>query len=304
MKMKKVLAAAIPVMLLYGCATEKTAVDKTIKNAESQPVSKKEKVSKEEYVQKITDLTKEFDSLFGEFQKLALVEEKTSKDKEKIYKKLDEVQKVINKLLAIEAPSEYKDAQENVDQSMKHFTKAIKLIKEGYSKRDKDIAEKSKDELYEADKYWDKFQSSIADEVKVGDGTITAKDLDELDKKAGIDMSQVRQNLSRNGKELVGTWGFEKEGTFTVSLILKKDGTFESYGKGQYPSKTDYIKGKWKYESDRYTIMLHLTEALVGGQKTTIPRTDIPLQIQNFGEGKIQLFDPESFQTIRYAKQK
>ncbi|SFJ51024.1 MULTISPECIES: DUF3994 domain-containing protein [unclassified Bacillus (in: firmicutes)] len=304
MKMKKALAVVIPLMLLGGCGVNKVSTEKQNKTAETQRSIKKEKVSKEDYPKKIADLCKEFNKIFADFTKLAAKENKSSKEKEEFYKKLDELQKVVDKFLAIEAPSEYKETQENVEKSMGHFEKAFKLCKEAYSKRDKSLADKAKDEMYEADKYWDKFFNNIAGEVKIGDGTISAKDLNDLDKAAGIDLTTVRKNLSKDGKELVGTWGFEKDGNLTVSLILKEDGTFECYVKGTYPNKTDYFKGTWDYNINGYKLALHIKEAYEGGQLLEDARKEIPYTIRYFDKDKVQLFDTESFQTIRYFKQK
>ena len=44
----------------------------------------------------------------------------------------------------------------------------------------------------------------------------------------------------KDGTELIGNWGFQGTDGFNMSLILKGDKTFETYGKGEYPNKKLY----------------------------------------------------------------
>ena len=97
------------------------------------------------------------------------------------------------------------------------------------------------------------------------------KDLKELDKKAGINTDNVMKNV-KDGTELIGNWGFKGTDGFIMSLILKGDKTFETYGKGEYPNKKNYIEGTWEYDKEAFTIYLHLNKRLVDGVEDTIQK--------------------------------
>ncbi len=311
--MNKVLSVAIPIMLLAGCGgVDKASTDKKDK-VEQQTAAKKQKVSKEDYPNKINDLCVEFDSKFTDFNK-------TMRDaldgkggtKKDVVNKLNEVNKVVDKFLEIEPPTEYAETQKDVEKAMEHFRKAVKLNNEVFtrtkqgSKTDKDLMEEAEAELKKGDEYWFKFYKSIEDKVKVGkDGTVTAKDLRELDKKAGIDNESVRMNLSHDGKELVGTWGFDNKDGFIVSMLVNQDGTFEVYGKGEYPSKDkNYGKGKWTYDSSKQTFTMNYEKKLSNGEENKEAyNIDIPYNVQSFDGKNIQLFSVKTLNTIKYVKQ-
>lgn len=315
MGVNKLLCFAIPLMLLGGCGgVDKVSTEKQDKTFETQKSIKKEKVSKEDYPNKINDLCVEFDSKFADFNKTLrdALDGKGGKKKD-IVNKLNEVNKVIDKFLAIDPPSEYAETQKDVEKAMEHYTKAFKLNNEVFtrtkqgSKTDKELMEEADSELKKGDEYWFKFSKDLEDKIKVGtDGTVTAKDLKELDKKAGINTDAVEKNLSKDGKELVGTWGFDNPEGFIVSLVLNDNGTFESWGKGDYPSKDKrYMEGKWEYNADSYTFTLHVEKNLQDGKPLEgREQMDVHYSVQDFDGKNVQLFGKETFSTIRYVKQK
>ena len=95
--------------------------------------------------------------------------------------------------------------------------------------------------MKEGDIYWLKAFKDLEGDIKIGDGTVSMKDLKELDKKAGINTDNVMKNV-KDGTELIGNWGFQGTDGFNMSLILKGDKTFETYGKGEYPNKRIILK--------------------------------------------------------------
>ncbi|WP_179866007.1 DUF3994 domain-containing protein [Bacillus pseudomycoides] len=315
MKGNKLLCVAIPIMLLAGCGgVDKASTEKQDKTVETQKSIKKEKVSKEDYPNKINDLCVEFDSKFADFNKtLSDALDGKGGTKKDIVNKLNEANKIIDKFLAIDPPSEYAETQKDVEKAMEHYTKAFKLNNEVFtrtkqgSKTDKELMEEAESELKKGDEYWFKFYKNLEDKIKIGtDGTVTAKTLRELDKKSGIDSEVVRTNLSKEGKELVGKWGLDKSEGFIVSLIMNDDGTYEAYGKGDYPNKDKtYAKGKWTYDSNSQTITLHVEKNLINGEEQKEAKNvDVPYTVQNFDGKNIQLFSPKTFNTIKYVKQK
>ncbi len=76
------------------------------------------------------------------------------------------------------------------------------------------------------------------------------------------------------------------------------------YEKGRYPSKGDYVAGTCEYTNNGYMLKIHIKESILDGKPSDVARKDIPLTIQSFGDKKVQMFDVESYQTIRYTKQK
>ncbi|MDZ5609387.1 DUF3994 domain-containing protein [Bacillus pseudomycoides] len=311
MKAKKIASVAVPVMLLFGCGGEKTDTPKKDKASESQTVAKKVKVSKEDYPNKINDLCVEFDKLFAEYKQTTDEVMSGKKKKEEIPKKLKELNGVVDKFVEICPPSEYKETQKDVEKSMGYFRESFKLVNEVFtrttrgSKTDKELMDEASAKLVDADKYWAKFYKSIEDNIKLGDGTITAKDLKDLDKKAGIEYDKVKENLSKDGKELVGTWGFDDPNGYIVSMVIHENGTFETYGKGEYPDKKNYLTGTWKYNPNGYAFTIHIEKSFRDGVEEEEARdVDIPYKVQNFDGKNVQFFSPKTFNTIRYVKQK
>ncbi|MCT4572170.1 DUF3994 domain-containing protein, partial [Bacillus thuringiensis] len=169
-------------------------------------------------------------------------------------------------------------------------------------KTDKELIEKSEKLVKEGDIYWLKAFKDLEGDIKIGDGTVSMKDLKELDKKAGINTDNVMKNV-KDGTELIGNWGFQGTDGFNMSLILKGDKTFETYGKGEYPNKKNYIEGTWEYDKEAFTIYLHLNKRLVDGVEDTIQKKKIAYKVQDYDGENLRLFNETSFNTIKYVKQ-
>ncbi len=256
MNAKKLLGVAVPVMLLFGCGvSEKTNTSKQEKTEESKVKesksnSKKEKVSKEDYPNKVYKLGVEFDKLFAEHNNITRDVFDGKKKKSDIVDSVKELNKVLDKFESIDPPTEYVNQQKDFEKAISYFRESFSLINEVFTRKekrekgdktDKELIEKSEKLVKEGDIYWLKAFKDLEGDIKIGDGTVSMKDLKELDKKAGINTDNVMKNV-KDGTELIGNWGFQGTDGFNMSLILKGDKTFETYGKGEYPNKRIILK--------------------------------------------------------------
>ncbi|PEK40789.1 DUF3994 domain-containing protein [Bacillus toyonensis] len=317
MNAKKLLGVAVPVMLLFGCGvSEKTNTSKQEKTEESkvkesQSNSKKEKVSKEDYPNKVYKLGVEFDKLFAEHNNITREVFDGKKKKSDIVDSVKELNKVLDKFDSIDAPTEYVNQQKDFEKAISYFRESFSLINEVFNRKekrekgdktDKELIEKSEKLVKEGDIYWLKAFKDLEGDIKIGDGTVSMKDLKELDKKAGINTDNVMKNV-KDGTELIGNWGFKGADSFNMSLILKGDKTFETYGKGEYPNKKNYIEGTWEYDKEAFTLYLHLNKRLVDGVEDTIQKKNIAYKVQDYDGENLRLFNETSFNTIKYVKQ-
>ncbi|PEA97824.1 hypothetical protein CON66_02410 [Bacillus cereus] len=317
MNAKKLLGVAVPVMLLFGCGvSEKTNTSKQEKTEESKvkeskSTSKKEKVSKEDYPNKVYKLGVEFDKLFAEHNNITREVFDGKKKKSDIVDSVKELNKVLDKFESIDPPAEYVNQQKDFEKAISYFRESFSLINEVFTRKekrekgdktDKELIEKSEKLVKEGDIYWLKAFKDLERDIKIGDGTVSMKDLKELDKKAGINTDNVMKNV-KDGTELIGNWGFQGTDGFNMSLILKGDKTFETYGKGGYPNKKNYIEGTWEYDKEAFTIYLHLNKRLVDGVEDTIQKKKIAYKVQDYDGENLRLFNETSFNTIKYVKQ-
>ncbi|MCC2446801.1 DUF3994 domain-containing protein [Bacillus cereus] len=317
MNAKKLLGVAVPVMLLFGCGvSEKTNTSKQEKTEESKVKesksnSKKEKISKEDYPNKVYKLGVEFDKLFAEHNNITREVFDGKKKKSDIVDSVKELNKVLDKFESIDPPTEYVNQQKDFEKAISYFRESFSLINEVFTRKekrekgdktDKELIEKSEKLVKEGDIYWLKAFKDLEWDIKIGDGTVSMKDLKELDKKAGINTDNVMKNV-KDGTELIGNWGFQGTDGFNMSLILKGDKTFETYGKGEYPNKKNYIEGTWEYDKEAFTIYLHLNKRLVDGVEDTIQKKKIAYKVQDYDGENLRLFNETSFNTIKYVKQ-
>jgi hypothetical protein len=317
MNAKKLLGVAVPVMLLFGCGvSEKTNTSKQEKTEESKVKesksnSKKEKVSKEDYPNKVYKLGVEFDKLFAEHNNITREVFDGKKKKSDIVDSVKELNKMLDKFESIDPPAEYVNQQKDFEKAISYFRESFSLINEVFTRKekrekgdktDKELIEKSEKLVKEGDIYWLKAFKDLEGDIKVGDGTVSMKDLKELDKKAGINTDNVMKNV-KDGTELIGNWGFQGTDGFNMSLILKGDKTFETYGKGEYPNKKNYIEGTWEYDKEAFTIYLHLNKRLVDSVEDTIQKKKITYKVQDYDGKNLRLFNETSFNTIKYVKQ-
>lgn len=91
-----------------------------------------------------------------------------------------------------------------------------------------------------------------------------AKKLKELDQKAGIDTQSVIDNVSKNGKEIIGSWGVKKEdGSIDPKIQFNGDGSYKYYMKDS--DEKDTLSGTWSYDGNRL-LKLKITKAIKNGK--------------------------------------
>lgn len=218
MNAKKLLGVAVPVMLLFGCGvSEKTNTSKQEKTEESKVKesksnSKKEKVSKEDYPNKVYTLGVEFDKLFAEHNNITREVFDGKKKKSDVVDSVKELNKMLDKFESIDPPAEYVNQQKDFEKAIGYFRESFSLINEVFTRKekrekgdktDKELIEKSEKLVKEGDIYWLKAFKDLERDIKIGDGTVSMKDLKELDKKAGINTDNVMKNV-KDGTELIG----------------------------------------------------------------------------------------------------
>lgn len=313
LKRKKVLAVVIPIMLLTGCGGgDKVSTVKRDK-IEQQTTTTKQ-VSKDDYAGKLSFLILAFDGGYTEYNKLL---EKPEKDNNKLEERLDGLIRLTDELAEINPPNEFKDIQKLIVESTSHFKKSFELSKKANADEDKTseshlaTVKESEEELKKAKELWDNVANEVnkttlfkKQEDSNRGSSITENDLNELGKKAGIDVNSVEKNTTKTGKEFVGSWGFEKDGKFIPTYILKEDKTFEVYSKDEYPSKKNYLTGTWSYDKDKSELKLIIKKAYQDGESFIPQRSDVSYKVQNFTDSKMQLFDGDTFQTYRFIKKK
>ena len=126
-----------------------------------------------------------------------------------------------------------------------------------------------------ADKYYEECNDSayaVFESVRVlkeptatvNDDPELAKGMETLDKLAGIDKKSVLDNVGKDGKEIVGSWGYKKAGgSFDIRLVFNEDGTYKRYK--QYPDESSVLTGTWSYDGNRL-LKLNTTKAIEDGK--------------------------------------
>ncbi|CEG26461.1 DUF7018 domain-containing (lipo)protein [Bacillus sp. B-jedd] len=292
MKGKLLAVGLLAVGILTACNTSE-AGGKDTKPAKIEMV----KVSKEDYPKKLYDLK---DRLDAEFKSISEVGKQSpgKKRDNQILEHLDALQEVVIDYKSIEAPEEYKEVQALLVQSMTHFDKSIGTMKEAIKKKDSELWLSSADSTDKADELWIEGYKLLHDLEPIGDGTINRQMLKDLDKSAGIDRDAVEENISEDGKELVGKWG--NEGS-TPSIVLFADGRYEGYANDAYPSKDNAFLGTWKYDKSTHVITFTNDKKFDDGKEVKPMRATMTMEVQDFKDGKIYLRDLETLGEFRYV---
>lgn len=99
-------------------------------------------------------------------------------------------------------------------------------------------------------KVFETLQILIESREQVIDDPDLAKSMEALNNLAGIDTQSVLDNVSQDGKELIGAWGYENTtGGVDIVLVINSDGTYKRYY--QYPDESTMIAGTWRYDGNR-----------------------------------------------------
>jgi hypothetical protein len=293
MKLKTWAIFLLAMITVAGCSSEPATEKKASLHVE--PV----KVTEEEYPGKIDELNTSLDEGFRTLHSVAK-EDPGSKGREKrLIEQVDTIEKTVNGYKAVIPPENYKEVHDQYLSAMEFYSEGIDTIRKAFDKKDDKLWQKGNERIKEGFNIWIGAHSKLADSVPVGDGTITAGDLKQLDALAGIDRDSVKKNLSKEGKELVGKWGAAGS---PPSIVLNADGSYQGYANDSYPSKDNMSKGTWKYDDAKGALFFTHEEAFSDGKPLTNYRKSMIMEIQSFKDGNMRLLDVESHNEFLYEK--
>ncbi|MFN7252492.1 MAG: DUF3994 domain-containing protein [Anaerobacillus sp.] len=295
---------------LLGCQSL-TEVKEAIKEGYQEAIEEQERenmpmieVTTEEYVEHIGEYQAQVQE---EFDVLAMYSTDYSADDyiENNVKQMKVIRTVTNKFRKLIAPENMIDIHLDYLTAMDHIDQGLLLLEKGLLQQDETAFNEGMKEIEEGQYYLNYAFSMLSKEhaVPIGDGTVTSEDLKRLDRLAGIDRDSVLDNLSKDGSELVGAWGFEwEEGVDNVSLVLYADGRYEGYGNGDYPNKDNGMFGYWTYNYKNQTLFFINESQYTDGSLVEVVRPEMTMDVQSFGNDTIQLMDLETLNTFYYKK--
>ncbi|WP_066390691.1 DUF3994 domain-containing protein [Neobacillus mesonae] len=309
-KSKWIMGMVLPIALMASCSANTETEKHAVQKIQEQQKVKAEKLSLEEYTKQAVKLRSDFSAKIKEFGNVRQdAKMKQSEWQKAYYAKVDAIRGVIKEFRKIAPPDDKKQIGEEINVALDEFDKAMDLYVEEIKHEDRKKDDEALQHMIKGQDYWNHaFRLlSINNPIPVegSDGTIDSQDLKDLDKNAGIDRDSVLLNVSKDGHELFGKWGFMNDnGTQNVSIVLHEDGRYEGYGNGSYPSKKDYFGGTWEWNYIKVTVTFHHNESFRKGaaQKEGEFRKKMNMELQRFDDKGIQLFDLESQQTFRYSK--
>lgn len=293
MKMKLLAISLLAMAVLAGCSS-KTEVEK-----KEEPEIKQVKVSEEDYPKKIQELNLSMDDGFKNLGLIAQEDPNSENRNKRMDEQIEIIQKAVHGFKGIIAPEKYKDIHGQYLDAMKFYEKGLDTLLKANREKDSELWSKGTETIKEGFTILAKAHTKLSDMQPVGDGTITNKDLKDLDAKAGIDRDSVTNNISTDGKELVGKWGTAGS---TPSIVLNADGSYEGYREGTYPSRDNMTKGTWTYDYEKRGLFFTNEETYSNGKKSTVAREYMIMDIQSFKDGKMKLMDIESLNTFNYVK--
>ncbi|MGG2016457.1 DUF3994 domain-containing protein [Bacillus sp. S10(2024)] len=292
---RKLLAVALPVMMLGGCAVvtldkkEDTKVQSKEKVETKEKAEPKKKLEKKEYIKEISFLEDQLETKIGEITQIAgKTKDKTNDIKElnkEMIEKEKEIQETIAKFDRIEPPKDLEDAHKTilkaVDCYSKAFANIVKLEKTGSltkkaSEDSKELVLKGNDLLQEGFKPIKKAQLDAIESVPV-EPTDYVKSL-------------------KDGKDLVGEWGTYQGSEFRKGIDFKEDGTYIAYddsGKTSYDE--NHMLGTWSYKADTKQVNLTAKEFVKDGKKldTTSSVMSVDYTVTYFEADKLSMKEPK-----------
>ncbi|MGG3528367.1 hypothetical protein COM13_12200 [Bacillus pseudomycoides] len=166
MKFKKLITLAVPMMLLGGCGTdnaEKKADTKIEIKAEE-----KEKLTKEAYPSRMSNLHYELKLKMEEITEIAKRKDKDVKEQNKeILKGTDELQQVFDKFYKIDPPKEFEESHKTlikaIDCYKEAFDTQLSLAKSGSVTKKK--TEQLKELMYKGNDYLEEGMQPIDEAV-------------------------------------------------------------------------------------------------------------------------------------------
>ncbi|MED1047807.1 DUF3994 domain-containing protein [Bacillus mycoides] len=299
MKAKKLVTLAVPFMLLVGCGTDKTEA-KPKEKVESKEETK-EKLSKEKYPTRMTNLSSELVQKITVITELAMDKDKDEKSLVKeIVKEESEVQKSIAKFKKIEPPKEFEDSHKEILKAVDCYSKAYALqveIIKGKGKvtdEDRNKSQKSMDLIKEGNEYWQKGYAPLQDAQLDQANAIGKKTGVQFDKPSTSNSDDDSVQVSKDGKELLGEWGSYKGSEFHKGLDFREDNSFTAYddtGKSSY--EDNHMTGTWLFDADKKQVTLLPTEFVKDGKKIDAKNTNafVEYKLEFLRAGSLKMTD-------------
>lgn len=286
-------------LLILAGLTACGSVDKSVE-ADNYKQLKIEavEVSEEEYLKKIGELHQKLNDGFKDMQFIGAEEDSEDRNK-KIADQIQTIQDVVNGYKAIKPPAEYNVIHTMYLDAAKGYDEGLSYLRKGLAEQDNETWQKADTYFADANAIWNEAFAQLSEmtPVPLGDGTITTDDLKDLDKSAGIDRDAVRKNISQDGKELVGKWGFKDS---KPSIVMYEDGKYEGYGNDSYPSKDNAFIGKWEWDDKRKVIVFTNEKLFKDGTESKMNRPAMMMEVLNFGDRQLFLRDIETWGEFRY----
>lgn len=263
-KAKKLVALTVPFMLLVGCGVGKTEAKP--KESVEEKVTKKKKVSGDEYPEVITSISSDFLKKVADLSETA--RDRTMSDEEvskTMLSQIKDIQKTIKKFEEIEPPVEFRKPHETLLEAVASYKDAYKT-QENMLKPSKDVkpeqAQKVKDKLKEASELWAIGFKPIEEDI-----TSRAKVIgDKVEKRTAYEQAGNKE-IDVTGKELLGDWGTYTDQVYHTSFRLREDGTFTIFddsGKSSY--EQNHMTGTWYYSKNKNQVTLIPKEFVKDGK--------------------------------------
>lgn len=249
--MKKIITGFLISALVLSACDVSMSKEKASEERKQEDKIEAKQLSLEEYAKEVAQLKDEMKTAMDTLA--AATKSEMDKGFEKRMKDgINGVRHVIKEYRAIAPPDEQKKVKEEFAIALNEFSAAMDDFEKAMETKDAKYKTTAVEHIEAGDDYWSHAYRllSVYTALPAGtDGTIDTDDLKELDQSAGMDRDSVLLNVSEDGKELVGKWGFTNDdGTPNINIVLHEDGKYEGYGNGEYKDLNNAILGRWEYD--------------------------------------------------------
>lgn len=266
-------------------------------------------MTEEEYEQHVIAYHQEFKQAFDQ---LAEYRENTSNAIDSVWMSrqglhLQHVYEVMEEYRSLQPPGTYQAVHEKYIEAMEQFEEGLMLYRHGYEQGNNKWIESSRAPLSKGEDLWNYAYSNIlmTVEIPIGDGSLTNKQLRDMELLAGIDRNSVLLNISEDGRELSGRWGEPNEaGQIEPSLILYEEHYTEQYAKGEYSSRSNMTFGRWRYDYLTGILTVHVqSEYQDGKNKVKVGQDQMRYDVQRFKDDQLQLMNLDTLETYEYTRE-
>lgn len=148
----------------------------------------------------------------------------------------------------------------------------------------------------------------IGTEVQVEENLVESEDelsdeelgalLNQMNKTAGNNSLAVSENLSEDGKEIIGIWKSKVDESSKREYTLER---FKFYTDGQ--NEETVLEGTWTFDYNTKELTHKLDKVIVNGiDKTSEIENDIVYLIVGFNEDEMKIFVPDALQERTYIR--